>query len=142
MFRRIFFHGLTAGILSAVACLVFKRIHQFATYTDFSKVVSTPVLIAANLGICLIAAVLYWALTKGWGRRGEIVFNFLFAIASFASITWSFAVTLPLEIQMPELFPGLTVPMHFFPALAWFTLRPLFVKDYISDGKKTASANL
>jgi len=29
---------------------------------------------------------------------------------------------------MPELFPGLVVPMLFFPALAWFTLKPLFIK--------------
>ena len=140
MFKRIFFWGLTAGIMAATAALIFKRIHEFATYTDFSKVVSTPVLIALNVGICLIAAVVYWGLTKWLNRTGEVIFNFLFAVVSFASITWSLAVTLPLEIQMPELFPGLTVPMHFFPALAWFTLRPLFAAEKAPAKKKMASA--
>ncbi len=77
----------------------------------------------------MIAGVINWALIKKLPRRGEIIFNFLFTIASFASVTWSFAKTLPVDIQMPELFPGLTVPMHFFPALAWFTVRPLFLKE-------------
>ena len=54
--------------------------------------------------------------------------NFVFAILTFASILGPFATKLPLDVEMPELFPGLTVPMHFFPALAWFTLKPLFIK--------------
>ena len=115
--------------MAAVAAIIFKRIHEFATYSDFSKVVGMPVLFAVNLGVCLIAAILYWGFLKWLGRKGEIIFNFVFAIGSFASITWSFAITLPLDIQFPELFPGLTLPMHFFPALAWFTIRPLFMKE-------------
>lgn len=129
MFKRIFFWGLTSGIMAAVAAIIFKRIHEFATYTDFSKIASVQILIALNLGISLIAAAVYWGLIKWLGHRGEVIFNFLFVITSFASITWSLAYTMPLEIEMPELFPGLTVPMHFFPALAWFTLRPLFIKN-------------
>jgi hypothetical protein len=131
MFKRIFFWGLTSGIMAASAAIIFKRIHEFATYTDFSAVVSIPLLIALNLGICLIAALLYWGSTKWLPQRGEVFFNLLFSLLSFASITYSLAVTLPLEIKFPELFPCLTVPMHFFPALAWFTARPLFVKDAV-----------
>ncbi len=115
--------------MAAVAAIIFKRIHEFATYANFSKVVGVPVLFAVNLSVCLVAAILYWAFLKWLGRKGEIIFNFLFVIGSFASIAWSFIITLPLDIQFPELFPGLTLPMHFFPALSWFTIRPLFMKE-------------
>lgn len=129
MFKRIFFLGLTAGIMAAVAAVIFQRIHQFATYTDFSRLVNLKVLLAVNLGVCMIAAVIYYFLQKLPGTKGQFIFNLLFVLVSFMSITWSFAVTLPLDVQMPELFPGLTVPMHFFPALSWFTFQPLFIRD-------------
>lgn len=129
MFRRIFFLGLTAGIASAAAALIFQRIHFFATYADFSKLVTVPKLIAVNLGVCMLAALLYRALTAWLGQKGAVIFNFVFVLLSFASVSWSFAYTLPLDVQLPELFPGLTVPMHFFPALAWFTFKPLFIPE-------------
>ena len=129
MGARIFFLGITSGLLAAVAAFVFQRVHHFATYADFSGIVTIPVLLAVNLGVCMIASYVFWALLHWLGRTGEIIFNILFVIASFASITWSFAVTLPLNIEFPELFPGLTVPMHFFPALLWFACKPLFISN-------------
>ncbi|HTE24398.1 hypothetical protein [Flavitalea sp.] len=128
MFKRIFFLGLTAGIMASAAAVIFQRIHQFATYTDFSKIVNVPVLLAINIGVCMLASVLFFLLQKlSPGRKGRFIFNLIFVLISFMSITWSFALTLPLDAQFPELFPGLTVPMHFFPALAWFTFEPLFI---------------
>jgi hypothetical protein len=41
-------------------------------------------------------------------------------------VMYPISVSLPLEIKNPELFPGLAVPMIFFPALAWYTVKPLF----------------
>jgi hypothetical protein len=35
-------------------------------------------------------------------------------------------MSLPLDIEYPELFPGLVVPMHFFPAYAFLTIYPFF----------------
>jgi hypothetical protein len=136
MFKRIFFLGLTAGIMASVAAVIYQRIHQFATYTDFSKIVNIPLLLAINIGVCMIASVLFFLLQKLPGQKGRFIFNLVFVLISFMSITWSFAVTLPLDIQFPELFPGLTVPMHFFPALAWFTFEPLFITNPGVSGKK------
>lgn len=129
MFKKIFFQGLSAGILSAVACIIYNRIYFFATEADFSKVLNTTVLIGINLGACLLAAIGFWLLTNWFKKRGEIIFNFCFTILSFASIIIPISVSLPLKIKYPELFPGLSIPMHFFPALAWFTIRPLFIKN-------------
>jgi hypothetical protein len=52
--------------------------------------------------------------------------NMLIAVLSFASITSPTAMSLALDIKNPELFSGLIVPMHFFPALAFFCIAPFF----------------
>lgn len=131
MFKRIFFLGILAGILAAVAGIIYNRIYFFATETDFSKILNTASIIGFNLIICLTASFLYWMLVYWLKRKGEIVFNFLFAILSFAMVIIPISISLPLEIKNPELFPGLAVPMVFFPALAWHTLKPLFIKDQV-----------
>jgi hypothetical protein len=55
-----------------------------------------------------------------------VIFNFVFSIASFAMVIVPISISLPLDVLFPELFPGLAVPMLFFPALAWYTIVPLF----------------
>ena len=127
MFKRIFFLGILSGILAAVAGMIYNRIYFFATETDFSKILNTTSIIGLNLIICLIICFIYWALAHWLKRKGEIVFNFLLAILSFAMVIIPISISLPLDIKNPELFPGLAVPMIFFPALAWHTLKPLFI---------------
>lgn len=126
MFRRIFFWGLTAGILSAVASILYKRIYEFAYEVTYAKIINIPVLVGANLIACLVAAIGFWACFRLFNTKGEIIFNFIFSIGSFASVMLPISAKLPLDVQFPEMFPLLTVPMHFFPVIAWFTIRPLF----------------
>jgi len=129
MFKKIFYHGISAGILSAVACIIYNRIYFFATEVDFSKVINIPAITGINLFACMLAVAGYWAFKRLLKKNTDIFFNLTFTILSFASVLYPISVSLPLDIKFPELFPGLTVPMHFFPALAWFTVRPLFVKE-------------
>ncbi len=129
MYKKVFFWSITAGILSTISCIIYNRIYFFATEVDFSKVLNTLTLTGINLIACLVAGAGYWLLIKWLKVKGEIIFNFAFSILSFASVIIPFWATLPLNIESPELFPGLAVPMHFFPALAWFTLQPLFRID-------------
>jgi len=126
MFKKIFFHGLAAAALAAAAAIIYWRIYFFALGTNFSKLVNVGVLISINFAACLVAALCFWIFKRWFKSRAEIIFNLSFTILSFASIIIPISISLPLDIQNPELFPGLTVPMHFFPALAWFTLNPLF----------------
>jgi hypothetical protein len=126
MYKKIFFHSLTAAVLSAVAAIIYNRIYFFATMADFSKVLNAGSLIGLNTAICLLAGFLFWAMQRLLKKSGEPVFNFLFSILSFAAVIFPISMTLPLDIQFPELFPGLAVPMVFFPAIAWYTVRPLF----------------
>jgi hypothetical protein len=126
MYKRIFLHSITAGILAAIAANIYNRIYFFATEADFSRVLNAVSMTGINILICMIAGLVYWGLAKWLTKKGEIVFNFLFSIFSFAAVMIPISLTLPLKIQFPELFPGLAVPMVFFPAMAWYTLKPLF----------------
>lgn len=128
MFKKLLLLGLVSGLLAGVAALIYQKIYTNSLGADFSNI-AKPVNIMITCTLAnLLAAVGYGLLTKWLPKPGEIIFNFVFVILTFASILGPFAVKLPLEVETPELFPGLTVPMHFFPALAWFTLKPLFIK--------------
>ncbi len=128
MFKKLLLLGLVSGVLAAVAALIYQKIYVSSLGADFSAIVKPVNIVIVCTLAGLLASTGYGLLTKWLPRAGEIIFNFVLVILTFASILGPFATKLPLEIEMPELFPGLTVPMHFFPALAWFTLKPLFIK--------------
>lgn len=128
MFKRLFFWGLSAAILALAASIIYDRIYFFATEADFSRVINYGSLTGICLLSCLLAACIFWLFQKIFKSKGEIVFNFAFTIFSFGSIIVPISVQLPLDLPFPELFPALAVPMHFFPAMAWYTLRPLFIE--------------
>lgn len=128
MFKRLLLLGLVAGVLAGVASLIYQKVYTSSLGADFSAIAKPVNIVIVSTLAALLASVGYGLLTKWLSRAGDVIFNFIFVILTFASILGPFATKLPLEIEMPELFPGLTVPMHFFPALAWFTLKPLFIK--------------
>ena len=124
MFRKHFYHGLTSGIMAALAAIIYSRIHYFATEADFSGIINLGTMISLNLIVCLIISIAYYFFTIMTKRT--IVFHLFISILSFAAVIIPISVSLPLSIRNPELFPGLAVPMVFFPVLAWFTFKPLF----------------
>jgi hypothetical protein len=126
-FRKHFYHGLTSGIMAALAAIIYGRIHYFATEADFSAIVNPGTMISLNLIACLILSFGYYFFTKISKRIGIVFFNLLISILSFAAVIIPISISLPLSVKNPELFPGLAVPMIFFPVLAWFTLKPLFI---------------
>ena len=128
MSRRILLQGAVAGILAAAAAVIYNRIYFFATQVDFSGVLNWVALIGLNLVAGLVAAIVYWFFKKWLKEKGEVAFNFFLSISCFACVIIPISITLPLTIPYPELFPGLAVPMVFFPAMAWFTINPLFKK--------------
>jgi hypothetical protein len=128
MFKKLLLLGLVSGVLAGVAALIYQKIYTNSLGYDFSAQVKPVNIVIVSTLAGLLASIGYGLLTKWLPRAGEIIFNFVFVILTFASILGPFATKLPLDVEMPELFPGLTVPMHFFPALAWFTLKPLFIK--------------
>ena len=128
MTKSIFIHALVAGILAAIAANIYNQIYFFATQVDYSAIVNPGSLIGLNLLVSLVAALLYVLLKMLFKSKGPIVFNFVYSIGSFACVIIPIAITLPLTTPFPELFPGLTVPMVFFPVISWMTVDPLFKK--------------
>jgi H+/Cl- antiporter ClcA len=129
MFKKSLLLGIVSGLLAGVAGVVYSRVYHSSLGADFSKVAPTVNIIASSLAGGVLAAVGSWLLDKVLKDKGEIVFNLLFSFISFATLLAPFAVKLPLDMEAPELFPGMVIPMHFFPALAWFTLKPLFIQN-------------
>ena len=127
MFKTHFYHGLISGIMAALAAIIYSRIHFFATQADFSGIINLGTMISLNLIVCLIFSIAYYFFTSMWKKKGIIVFHLLITILSFAAVIIPISISLPLTVKNPELFPGLAVPMIFFPAMAWFTLKPLFI---------------
>jgi hypothetical protein len=130
MYKKLLLLGAVSGLLAAVASIIYQKVYAASLGADFPQIVKSVNIVAINVISGLLAATGFWLLNKWLKNNTEIVFNLLFVTLSFASIIPAFGFRLPVTIETPELFPGLVVPMHFFPALAWLTLKPLFVKSY------------
>ena len=128
MFRKFFLQALLSGTLAALAAVIYNLIYFTATEVDYSKVLSVTKLIAGCLLVTMTAGLVCYGLIRAFKKKGELIFNFLFSIISFAAVMIPISVTLPLDVHSPELFPGLAVPLVFFPAMAWYTVNPLFTK--------------
>jgi hypothetical protein len=129
MFRKHFFHGLLSGIMAAVAAIIYNRIHYFATEADFSAIINAGTMISASLIVCMLFSIGYFFFLKFVTNKRNIVFNVLISILSFSAIIVPISISLPLSVRNPELFPGLAVPMVFFPVISWYTFKPLFIYD-------------
>jgi hypothetical protein len=124
--KKSLIHGIIAGILTAVAGIVYQRVYEEALFLDFSSVINPGSVTGASIFGCMLMAVGYGLLEhfkrpnlKGW-------LNVLITVLSFLSILGPLGVTLPLDVEFPEMFPGLAIPMHFFPAMIFFGLYPFF----------------
>lgn len=129
MFKGHFFHGLLSGFMAAIAAIIYNRINFFANQADFSAIINPGTMIGSSLVACLIISTGYYFYIRIFKKKGIFGFHLLLSILSFAAIIIPISISLPLTIKNPELFPGLAVPMIFFPALSWYTFKPLFNFD-------------
>ena len=126
MFKKDFIHGIIAGILASIAGIIYSRIYFFANEADFSALINPLSIIGLNLSVCILIAAIHAILLKLFKKNGELVFSLLLSVLSFSMIVVPVSISLPLTVKFPELFPGLVVPMLFFPAIAWFAINPTF----------------
>ncbi|MDO6435368.1 hypothetical protein Q4E93_32430 [Flavitalea sp. BT771] len=129
MFKKALVLGIISGLLAGLAGLIYAHLYYSINEADFSKVASSIRIVAGSVAGGVLAAIGFTALDKWLKDKGEIVFNLLFTILSFASLLTPISYKLPTTLETPELFPGMVIPMHFFPALAWYTLKPLFIRQ-------------
>ncbi len=136
MLKRLLFLGIVSGLLAGVAAIIYQKVYSTALSVDFSAVVKTAAIPIATIVGCLLAALGNWVLYLLLKSKSEVIFNLLFAILSFASIAPAFGAKLPLDSPAPpELLPGLVIPMHFFPIMAYLVIRPLFIKNVVEAPK-------
>ena len=112
--------------MAAIAAIIYNRVYFFATEADFSRIINAGTMISSNLIVCLLFSIAYFFFIKLFRIKRTIFFHLIISILSFVAVILPISISLPLDIKNPELFPGLAVPLVFFPALAWFTLKPLF----------------
>ncbi|HTJ11710.1 MAG TPA: hypothetical protein VL547_06785 [Dinghuibacter sp.] len=126
MLKKLLLLGAVSGLLAGILSLIYSKIYSHYLGVDFSTIASPVKMIASSVIGGLIAALGFALLHRMLGVRTDAVFNLIFTTLSFASILGPIATKLPLELQSPELFPWLVMPMHLFPVLGWLTLKPLF----------------
>jgi hypothetical protein len=124
--KQTFIMGIAANLLSSLASIIYLNIYKEALLVDFSKVAGSSNIIAACSIGCILMAVGYKLALKWKGTKTIGWLNIIFSIISFASIAGVFGFNLPMDTESPELFPGMVIPMHFFPALSILTIYPFF----------------
>jgi len=126
--NKFLIHGIAAGVLAAVAGILYQKVYENSMFLDFSSVISPLSITGASIFACMLMAIGYWLLERFNKSNHKTWLNVLIAALSFVSILGPLGMTLPLDIEFPEMFPGLAVPMHFFPAMIFFGLDPFFTK--------------
>ena len=122
------FHGLIAGMVSAIAGVGYSVMYQSLMFLDFNEVLGYPSITGTSILSCGIMSIAYWSLEKLNKVKLKGIVNVVIVLFSFFSILIPVSISLPLDVDFPELFPGLVIPMHFFPALIFFGLTPFFNK--------------
>lgn len=129
--KSTFFLGILSAALSSIACIIYNKIYSTAFYVDFSKILNTAGIISSCVIGCLLMAVGYFIAIKWKGSKLIAWMNIFYSVLSFASIVGVLSFSLPLDMESPEMFPGLAIPMHFFPVLSFLTVYPFFNQSII-----------
>lgn len=134
MTKRLFIYGIVSGLLSGLAGVIYQYIYQDMFFVDYSSVVNTGAIIGSSIIGNALMALGYFILFKAKKEKWIWIINLVYMFLAFTSILPAMAVTLPLDIEFPELFPGLVVPMHFFVPMIFFGLGPFFMNQ--NDSKQ------
>ena len=125
--------AVASAALSIFACFIYYKIYTKAFYVDFSMVMPAISIIA----FCIVASALmtlgYVIFRKWKGEKNMGWLNLVYTAISFATIMVVLTVKLPLDLEFPELFPGLAIPMHFFPVLSFLAIVPFFKSKSLSN---------
>lgn len=120
--------GVTSGIVAGGVGTLYNAIYTEAFYVDFSSVLNAGGIFIASIVGCLLMGLGYVVAVRLKRPLLIPILNVLYCILSFASIVGVLDFKLPLTMDGPEAFPGLAIPMHFFPALSFLALVPFFWK--------------
>jgi uncharacterized membrane protein YhfC len=129
MKKKIIF-ALSSGLLAGLVSFGWSAIFQSDQFTgeDYSSIVPVPAIFISCLVGTILATGGHWLVLKFLSKKtGEIVFGFLFSMLSTASLLSVLLFQFGDKCQDCDqiAFWGYAMPMHFFPFLAWYTLKPM-----------------
>ena len=125
--KKAIIHGLISGGASSVAAIIYNIVYSYLLAVDFSKIVNIAALISVNVFAAMAASLAYLFFSKK-SKSPDVWFNIFFLFLTFASFLIPFFKRLPLDLEAPELFIGLAIPMHLFPLVFWLVSKPGMVK--------------
>jgi hypothetical protein len=126
MFKKYFLNGLAAGIFSGLAAFFYYRIYVDALEVSYGSIVTPAGIFSVSLFAGMLIALFCFGIDKLFKKEMPVLTNFLLTGGTLVSIIIPFMISLPLDMEHPELFPGLVVPMQLFPVLGWFMFKPMF----------------
>lgn len=135
MLKKSILLGVTSGLLAGLASYIFTGVYKESMFTDFTPVVPIVNLFGACLFGCILASIGYFGIMKLAPKYGNIIFNLLFTLLTFASIISPIAYKFPpdLDVEGIDMITSYFIPyamtLHFFPALIWYTVKPIFFKN-------------
>jgi len=125
VFKKSLFLGIATAVFSSAGAILYAKFYN-DTLFDYSKLLSYTTIAASCTCVAIFASIGFWCATMVLKSWGEFAFNFLFAMGTMGSIYY------PLDANMPSdefgYFVVYAIPLHFFPVLAWMTLKPLFFR--------------
>lgn len=138
MFKNIFFTGLTAGVFGTIISVAYFFVFKYSPLeVDFSEKASFSYLLGFNMMISMITCFVYFAIAKLIKKEGiaSFIVGFLLSGAAIGlALKFMFTVDTQLVFknENAELYKDfyyfILAPISFFPALSWFTFKPLFIK--------------
>lgn len=137
MFGRYLFLGITTSLFASAGAIMYGTFFNQNLF-DFSMVVGPVAIVATCTMVSVFGAIMSWLAEKLLRSWGEFVFNFFFSVGTMASILGPINFQFPQEVlekvhevngpDTEGFFPSFAIPMHFFPLLVWFALKPLFFR--------------
>lgn len=122
MKNKIIVRDIFSGVLASIAGISYQMAYESALNCNFSKIINPISISMASIIGTILMALGYWIIRKLNLAKHQVWYYLSIAILSIASIIGPMSSTLPIDIENPELFPGLIAPLHLFPALSFITL--------------------
>jgi hypothetical protein len=134
MFARIFSLGIISSLFATFVSVVYTSFYT-NVIVDFSEVASVIKILAYNVMIGTFASILFFGISKIITNKSiaTFLFNLLLSGVSIALVFYVLKSNDPTFKNedaelMKDFFKGFLMPMLFFPALSWFTFKPLIIK--------------
>lgn len=129
MSKKIIF-ALSSGLLAGVVSYLYGDMIQTQLVEDYSKEVPTMAIFVSCLIGTTLATLGQWLFTKFIPKFGELIFGLLFAGFTTASLIGVLGFVFKGETTEAHqyIFYCYAMPMHFFPFLAWYSLKSFFDK--------------